>query len=246
MKRFTGICIITPAMQRLCNFYQEVLQGELVGNEISAMVTTEGAYLYFFAEAGMDGFAPGCMEGAGRGAYTLEFEVEDVDREHARLVQLGVPVVKPPETYPWGRRSAWFRDPDGNLINFHMPVGAERRSPGALTREYFRRLINEKDLTVCDEMLGSEYVDHDAPAETLPGPRNTREYMAGFLAEYPDMAIEVEEVMTEKNRVAARLTWHGTHKATGTVFHQMGIVLLRLNDQGKFIERWSAYQSTSG
>jgi catechol 2,3-dioxygenase-like lactoylglutathione lyase family enzyme len=123
MKNFTGICIITPDMKRLCSFYRDVLQGDIIGDEVSALVTTEGAALYFFYEAGMDGLAPGSMTGAGRGAYTLEFEVHDVDCEYERLVKMGVPVVKPPETYPWGRRSAWFRDPDGNIINFHMPAG---------------------------------------------------------------------------------------------------------------------------
>jgi predicted enzyme related to lactoylglutathione lyase/predicted SnoaL-like aldol condensation-catalyzing enzyme len=241
MKNFTGICLITPDMKGLCNFYCEVLQGELIGDEVSAMVTTQGAALYFFHEAGMDGFAPGCMQGAGRGASTLEFEVEDVDYEFERLVKLGVPVVKPPETYPWGRRSAWFRDPDGNIINFHMPVGVDRRSSGERVREYFRRLINEKDLSVCAEMLGDEYIDHDAPQGTSPGPRKIKEYAAGFLEDYPDMHVEIDELMEEKNRVAARIMWHGTHKTTGEVFHKIGIVMIRMNEQGKFVERWSGY-----
>lgn len=61
--------------------------------------------------------APGLTEGAGTGSYTLEFEVGDVDAERARLLALGVPIVKPPMTYPWGRWAVWFRDPDGNIIN---------------------------------------------------------------------------------------------------------------------------------
>ncbi|RPJ38288.1 MAG: hypothetical protein EHM21_17070, partial [Chloroflexi bacterium] len=212
MKNFTGICIITADMKRLCSFYRDVLQGDVIGNDVSALVTTKGAYLYFFYEEGMDGFAPGCMQGAGRGAYTLEFEVDDVDCEYERLVKMGVQVVKPPETYPWGRRSAWFRDPDGNIINFLMPVGVDRRTPGERVREYFRRLINEKDLTVCDEMLGSEYIDHDAPGDAPPGPENTKTYVAGFLAEYPDMHVEIEELIEDKNLATARITWHGTNK----------------------------------
>jgi len=242
MKNFTGVCIITPDMGRLSGFYRDVLQGELIGNETSAMVTTYGAYLYFFYEAGMDGFAPGSMLGAGRGAYTLEFEVEDVDGEFHRLVDMGVPVVKPPETYPWGRRSAWFRDPDGNLINFYMTALRDGRTPGDLVREYFQRLINNKDLRVCDEMLGEEYIDHDAPPGTPPGPENVKAYLAEFLADYPDLRVEIEELIVEKSRVAARMTWHGTHKTTRAVFHQKGMVMVRLNEQGKFIERWSVYK----
>ncbi len=122
MKRFNGVCIITPDIGRLGKFYSEVLESELVGDDISAVVKTEGAELAFFYEPGMEQFAPGSMIGAGRGAYTLEFEVADVDREYDRLAKMGVPVVKPPATYPWGRRSAWFRDPDGNIVNFYTVV----------------------------------------------------------------------------------------------------------------------------
>jgi len=32
--------------------------------------------------------------------------------------------VKPPTTQPWGNRSIYFRDPDGNLINFYSRVAA--------------------------------------------------------------------------------------------------------------------------
>jgi catechol 2,3-dioxygenase-like lactoylglutathione lyase family enzyme len=34
--------------------------------------------------------------------------------------------VKPPTTQPWGTRSLYFRDPDGNLIDFYAPRTARR------------------------------------------------------------------------------------------------------------------------
>jgi predicted ester cyclase len=154
---------------------------------------------------------------------------------------MGVPVVKPPETYPWGRRSAWFRDPDGNIINFYMVTSAKKPSPAAQVRAYFQRLLNEKDQTVCDEMLASDYIDHDAPAGTPPGPQGVKAYVSGFLADYPDLFVEIEDLVEGKNRAAARITWRGTHRRTGVPLHQMGIILFHLNEQGQFIERWSAY-----
>jgi catechol 2,3-dioxygenase-like lactoylglutathione lyase family enzyme len=30
--------------------------------------------------------------------------------------------VRQPTTQPWGTRSVYFRDPDGNLVNFYMPA----------------------------------------------------------------------------------------------------------------------------
>ncbi|MBN2393270.1 MAG: ester cyclase [Anaerolineae bacterium] len=112
-----------------------------------------------------------------------------------------------------------------------------------LVREYFHRLLNEKDLSVCDEMLSSNYLDHDAPPDTPPGPKSTKEFVAGFLEEYPDMHIDIEDILEEGNEVAVRIVWRGNHRGSGEQFHQMGIIILRLNEKGQLVERWSAYKS---
>jgi catechol 2,3-dioxygenase-like lactoylglutathione lyase family enzyme len=124
MREFKGICIITRDVRRLREFYRTVLQAEPEGDDTFAAITSLGAMLAFYTESGMEQMAPGSTQGAGRGAYTLEFEVQDVDREYEHLTRLGVTIVKPPTTQPWGRRSVWFRDPDGNIVNFNAPVPA--------------------------------------------------------------------------------------------------------------------------
>jgi catechol 2,3-dioxygenase-like lactoylglutathione lyase family enzyme len=125
MARFTGICIITKDVERLGDFYREILQAgyDREGDNLTFQI--EGALLSIFSHQGTDRMVPGSMDGAGYGSYTIEFEVEDVDLEFERLKGLGVTCVKPPITYPWGRRSAWFRDPDGNLVNFFQPATPE-------------------------------------------------------------------------------------------------------------------------
>jgi predicted SnoaL-like aldol condensation-catalyzing enzyme len=112
-----------------------------------------------------------------------------------------------------------------------------------LVREYFQRLLNAKDLSVCDAMLSSDYVDHDAPSDTPPGPKGTKEFVARFLEEYPDIRVDIKDILAEGNKVAARIVWHGNHRESGEKFHQMGIVILQLNDKGQLAERWSAYKS---
>ena len=122
MRRFNGICIITPDVRRLRDFYRDVLEVEPEGDETFAYFSALGAVLAFYSESGTEALAPGSTQGSGHGAFTMEFEVQDVDREYERLTRLGVVIVKPPTTQPWGRRSVWFRDPDGNIINFNAPV----------------------------------------------------------------------------------------------------------------------------
>ena len=109
-------------------------------------------------------------------------------------------------------------------------------------REYFHRLLNQKDLAVCDELLAHDYIDHDAPADAPPGPREAKWFVSQMLKERPDMQVTVEDVFAEGNRVALRNIWHWTDGESGEKRRRMGILILRLNDNGQIAERWSAYK----
>jgi hypothetical protein len=52
----------------------------------------------------------------------LQFRVDDVDQQYLRLQDFVKTWVKPPTTQPWGTRSIYFRDPDGNLVDFYAPI----------------------------------------------------------------------------------------------------------------------------
>lgn len=52
----------------------------------------------------------------------LNFEVEDVDAEYARLVAEGVPVLQPLRNEPFGQRHFITRDPNGVLIDIITPI----------------------------------------------------------------------------------------------------------------------------
>jgi predicted enzyme related to lactoylglutathione lyase/ketosteroid isomerase-like protein len=224
---------------RLAHFYGNLLGGSVDGNEIFAFVHMPGALLSVFHLDGMDQMAPGSMTAAGNGAVLLEFQVEDVDRHHSTLPPGSNLVVKPPTTQPWGRRSLWLRDPDGNIVNLFQPV-RPRPDPEEVVRRYFARLFHERDTAVCDELLAADYVDHDAPATTPPGPMATKEYVTHLLHDVPDLVLDLHEVNVDGMAVTVRATWHGTHR-TGIPWAQSGLVLIHVNDAGQLVERWSAY-----
>jgi uncharacterized glyoxalase superfamily protein PhnB len=116
--KFVGICLITNDVPSLADFYAKVLGVEAEGNDVHAELNTEGAGIAIFSTEGMENMAPGSMQGAGCGSFTTMFEVEDVDAEYKRLKALGVEFIMRPTTHPWGARSFWFRDPDGNIVDF--------------------------------------------------------------------------------------------------------------------------------
>ncbi len=120
--KFTGICLVTEDVPRLVRFYTEILGSQAQGDDTHSEFTVGGLGLAIFTRQGMEEMAPGSMQGAGCGNVTLAFEVDNVDAEYERLKALGVAFVKLPATYPWGARSAWFRDPDGNIVDFYSRV----------------------------------------------------------------------------------------------------------------------------
>ncbi|MEW5855168.1 MAG: VOC family protein [Myxococcota bacterium] len=61
-------------------------------------------------------------------AFELGFKVPDVDAAFAELVGKGVTPVMPPTDRPWGQRTAYVQDPDGNLVE----LVTQQARPGAV------------------------------------------------------------------------------------------------------------------
>jgi len=78
--------------------------------------------LAIFSAQAQEKYIPGSATAASNRSMILEFRVSDVDGEYARLRSLVKVWVKPPTTQPWGTRSVYFRDPDGNLVDFFAPA----------------------------------------------------------------------------------------------------------------------------
>ncbi len=120
--KLTHSCIVTEHVDRLRSFYADVLQIEPSDYGRYAEFPTDGGIFALFSLEGQELLAPGSMRAGSNGSIILEFQVADVDQEYERLQRLGVEWVKHPTTQPWGNRSIYFRDPDGNLINFYTRV----------------------------------------------------------------------------------------------------------------------------
>lgn len=118
--RFTGVCLITDDVISLMEFYKSILQVEVVGDEVAARLRVKGGYhIDICSKQGMENLAPGSTSGIGHGGCTIELEVDNVDLEYERINKLNVKIIKLPETYPWGRRSLWIQDLDGNIVNMY-------------------------------------------------------------------------------------------------------------------------------
>ena len=119
--RLVNTCLITSDVKRLVEFYEPVLalKARKTGEDYAEFPTGVGV-LAIFSKDAQEKYIPGSADAAKNRSVVLQFRVRDVDQEYRRLQNLVKSWVKPP--HPWGTRSIYFRDPDGNLVDFYAPI----------------------------------------------------------------------------------------------------------------------------
>jgi uncharacterized glyoxalase superfamily protein PhnB len=116
-------CLVTNNVKRLVDFYEPILavRAKWSGKDYAEFPTGVGV-LAIFSEEAQERYIPGSTKAAKNKSIVLEFRVADVDQQYRRLQSAVKTWVKPPTTQPWGTRSIYFRDPDGNLVDFYTPT----------------------------------------------------------------------------------------------------------------------------
>jgi uncharacterized glyoxalase superfamily protein PhnB len=122
-------CVVTENVRRLVEFYEPILRqnAKWSGNDYAELATGLGVLSIFSASA-QERYIPGSAAGAKNRSLILEFKVTDVDAEYRRLKGLVKTWVRAPATQAWGTRSIYFRDPDGNLVDFYSPASPRSRT----------------------------------------------------------------------------------------------------------------------
>lgn len=128
-------------------------------------------------------------------------------------------------------------------------VGAARAdSPAEANKDLVRRIIaeafNAGNLDVVDEALGADYLDHQAGPNAASGPDAFKAFVRAFRDTFPDVRVEVEDIVAEGERIALRVTWRGSQQgalgsipATGLPVEFGGYHIYRFED-GKIVEHW--------
>jgi catechol 2,3-dioxygenase-like lactoylglutathione lyase family enzyme len=119
--------IFVQDLEKCVAFYRDLIGFRVTFNDdVSYGFALEGQdflLLQTSAAAEMVGEAALLPGGVSGSRVLLCAGVENVDTVYEALTAKGVAFLKPPEDKPWGRRTAYFADPEGNLweLFHHLP-----------------------------------------------------------------------------------------------------------------------------
>ena len=105
--------------------------------------------------------------------------------------------------------------------------------------------LNKGDRTGWFDFYDANAVLHDLPPELPRGIEGIKMFYNGIWTAFPDLHVDLDDMIRYGNKVAYRLTFRGTHQGdlmgispTGKHVEVTGITYLRFAD-GKCVERWS-------
>lgn len=112
------IIFSTENYQKMKSFYTNILGFSIerdVPNEEFTQFKTEHCFVAIYGKKFVEKILGKPITGkSGSTIYTFK-ESENIDTDYQQLQANGVQFMKGPETQPWGQRTAYFTDPDGNI-----------------------------------------------------------------------------------------------------------------------------------
>jgi len=111
----------------------------------------------------------------------------------------------------------------------------------ALVQQFFEQVINLRNLAALDQFVSPNAVNHTVPACMPLGPS---QFLSLHLNAFPDVQATVEDLLADRDKVVARVSYRGTQQGafrsispTGKQIAVMGINIFRIAD-GKMVEHW--------
>lgn len=123
-----------------------------------------------------------------------------------------------------------------------MPVEENK----VIIQRAYEELWNERNVDVVDELVAEDFLNHAAPPGRQRGRQGLKDVVRMFEGAFPDFRYEVEDVISEGDKIAVRDTFTGTHQgdfmgipATGNRVTMEAIHIYRFSE-GRLAEHWVA------
>ncbi|WP_158996140.1 ester cyclase [Mucilaginibacter sp. L196] len=110
----------------------------------------------------------------------------------------------------------------------------------------FGEAINSGKLEKLKDLVSEDVIENDPAPGQAKGPQGYIDFFTMLHTAFPDMKIEVEQLVADEDNVAFAYTLTGTHKgdfngisATGKKIKARGLQISKFKN-GKMIERWGS------
>lgn len=129
--RLDGLGLFVDHMPTMVRFYRDVLGFEIIEGEhaVNVYLIKDGTLFMLYERKNFEKMTSRKYEYLKglNGHFEIALYVdtfEEVDKEYARIIAQGGQSVLEPTTEPWGQRTCYIADPEGNLIE----IGSFNRS----------------------------------------------------------------------------------------------------------------------
>lgn len=117
----------------------------------------------------------------------------------------------------------------------------------ALVRRYYEEALNPGRFDRLDDLLTNEFVDHEELRGIPPTGEGLKQKYTMLRAGFPDFGFTIEDLFSAGDRVAVRVTVHGTHEGefmgrppTGRRFAVPSVGIFRIADR-QIAEHWGVF-----
>jgi steroid delta-isomerase-like uncharacterized protein len=144
------------------------------------------------------------------------------------LVQLGWWI--PPEhwilAYTWGEPMELEEHRANDLDNIKT-----------ITRRGLEELWNTGNISLIDDIYNTNFVNHEVTHRQYKDPESYKKYVTAIHSIMSNFCVNIEDIVAEENKVAARWTVSGRDRETDNYYSWGGITVFRFS-YGKIIEAW--------
>ncbi len=126
------------------------------------------------------------------------------------------------------------------METINAKTGMTHEEARAFIRNHFEEFVNRKNVQIGNVNFAADFVDRgaDVPPGMPPGPAGAIQYVSGALKRFPDLHVQIEDMIAEDDKVVVRNRWTATDSQTGKRLAFRGIVIWRIA-AGKIVERWA-------
>ena len=120
----------------------------------------------------------------------------------------------------------------------------------AVTMRRMYDLLSAGDVDGFGDLLADDFVEHEETPGLAPTKDGVKAFFRMYLAAFPDLRMNAEDVLASGDKIVARVRATGTHQgefmgmpATGRSIDVQLIDILRFGDDGLVHEHWGVFDA---